>query len=63
LLQYISPSLVFLTAVFIFGEPTGFWKLFSFALIWVALAIYSWSAIREERHRKKAEEPALVGVE
>jgi chloramphenicol-sensitive protein RarD len=49
MLQYISPSLVFLTAVFMFKEPLDFWKLFSFVLIWVALAIYSWSAFREDR--------------
>lgn len=54
LLQYISPSLVFLTAVFMFGEPTGFWKILSFALIWLALAIYSYSTIREERERRRA---------
>jgi chloramphenicol-sensitive protein RarD len=54
LLQYISPSLVFLTAIFMFGEPTGFWKLLSFALIWTALAIYSYSTIREERERRRA---------
>lgn len=60
LMQYISPSLVFLTAVFVFKEPMDRWKLLSFVLIWVALAIYTVSAIREDRVRKIAanEEPA-----
>jgi chloramphenicol-sensitive protein RarD len=49
ILQFISPSLVFLTAIFMFGEPIDRWKLLSFALLWVALTIYSVSAIREER--------------
>jgi chloramphenicol-sensitive protein RarD len=44
LLQYISPTLVFLTAVFVFGEPMNVWRALSFVLIWLALAIYSWSA-------------------
>jgi chloramphenicol-sensitive protein RarD len=48
LLQYISPSLVFLTAVFIFHEQIDIWKLISFAIIWVALAIYSAATLREK---------------
>jgi chloramphenicol-sensitive protein RarD len=52
LLQYISPSLVFLTAVFIFGEPMDKWKLLSFVIIWVALAIFSVSTIRGGRSRR-----------
>lgn len=57
LLQYISPSLVFLTAVFIFGEHLNGWKLLSFAIIWIALAIFSVSAIRDERSRRQDIEP------
>ncbi len=56
LLQYISPSLVFLTAVFIFGEPMDKWKLLSFVIIWMALAIFSVSTIRGERSRRLAVE-------
>jgi chloramphenicol-sensitive protein RarD len=59
ILQYISPSLVFLTAVYMFGEPMDRWKLLSFACIWVALAIYSVSALRAEA-RKTADLPATV---
>ena len=57
LLQYISPSLVFLTAVFVFGEPLDGWKLLSFVIIWTALAIFSFSAIRDERQRRRDIEP------
>jgi len=49
LMQYISPSLVFLTAVFVFGEPMDKWKLASFVLIWTALAVFTISALREGR--------------
>ena len=49
LLQYISPSLVFLTAIYIFHEHIDMWKLASFAIIWVALIIYSVSSIKEHR--------------
>lgn len=57
LLQYISPSLVFLTAVFVFGEPLNGLKLASFVIIWIALAIFSVAAIRDERNRRQDIEP------
>jgi chloramphenicol-sensitive protein RarD len=49
LIQYMSPTLVFLTAVFVFHEHMDKWKLISFAIIWVALVIYTVSSLREER--------------
>jgi chloramphenicol-sensitive protein RarD len=58
LMQYISPSLVFLTAVFIFGEPMNAWRWLSFALLWVALAIYSYAALKEGRRMQEPQEPA-----
>jgi chloramphenicol-sensitive protein RarD len=42
LLQYIGPSLNFLIAIFIFNEVAQPLQLFSFALIWVGLAIFSY---------------------
>ena len=43
IMQYIAPTMVFLIAVFVFREPLGVWKMAAFALIWTALALYSWS--------------------
>ncbi|MEW9806677.1 EamA family transporter RarD [Mesorhizobium marinum] len=43
IMQYIAPTMVFLIAVFVFREPFGVWKMVAFALIWIALALYSWS--------------------
>lgn len=54
LLQYISPSLVFLTAVFVFGEPMSTLKLISFIIIWVALAIFSTAALKDDWTRRQA---------
>jgi chloramphenicol-sensitive protein RarD len=48
MMQYISPSLVFLTAVFVFGEPMSFWRWMSFVVIWIALALYTWASVRNE---------------
>jgi chloramphenicol-sensitive protein RarD len=58
LLQYISPSLVFLTAVFIFHEPINTLNLVSFVIIWIALAVFSVAAIRDERTRRQDAGPA-----
>jgi chloramphenicol-sensitive protein RarD len=41
IMQYIAPTMIFLTAVFIFGEPFSGVKLVAFCLIWTALVIYS----------------------
>ena len=41
-LQYLAPSLQFLQAVLLFGEPLDRWKIAGFACIWTALAIFSW---------------------
>jgi len=49
LLQYIAPSLIFLSAVFWLGEPMSFWRWVSFAMIWLALIVFSTSSLRAER--------------
>lgn len=43
IMQYISPTMIALIAVFIFGEPFGTGRIVAFALIWSALALYTWS--------------------
>lgn len=59
LLQYISPSLVFLTAVFSFGEPMNFYRWLSFGLIWIGLVVFTVSALRQDKARRIREaEPA-----
>jgi len=40
-LQYISPTIAILCAVFIFNETLDVYKIVSFCLIWLALAIIS----------------------
>ena len=49
MMQYIAPTMIFLTAVFVFGEPFGRGKLIAFVMIWVALAIYTWEMVRMAR--------------
>lgn len=51
-LQYLTPTLQFALGVWVFQEPFGLEKLLGFAVIWIALAIYSgegWWAARRRR--------------
>lgn len=48
-LQYIAPSLQFLLAVAVLGEPVSRTQLFSFACIWMALLVYSLDSLRAYR--------------
>ena len=46
LLQYLVPTLHFLTAVFAFGERFTAAHLVSFGCIWAGLAVYTWDGLR-----------------
>jgi chloramphenicol-sensitive protein RarD len=54
IMQYIAPTMIFIIAVFVFGEPFGTTKLIAFVLIWAALFIYSGSMLRSARARRVA---------
>lgn len=49
IMQYIAPTMIFLTATLVFHEPLGRAQLVAFAMIWVALAIYTASMVRQAR--------------
>ncbi len=49
MLMYINPSMQFLTAVWLFGEPLQNARLVSFGLIWLGLFVFSWSMWRKYR--------------
>lgn len=49
IMQYIAPTMIFLTAVFLFGEPFGQARMIAFPMIWLALLIYTVSMIRQAR--------------
>lgn len=46
ILQYIAPTMIFLTAVFVFDEPFGTARAVAFPMIWAALVIYTGSMLR-----------------
>jgi chloramphenicol-sensitive protein RarD len=49
ILQYISPTMIFLIAVFLFGEPFGTARMIAFPMIWAALAIYTAALVGQAR--------------
>ncbi|MBF0376613.1 MAG: EamA family transporter RarD [Desulfamplus sp.] len=51
-IQYLSPSITFLLAVFIYHEPFSHQRLITFILIWTALAIYSLDSFNAFRKRR-----------
>ncbi|SLN45801.1 EamA-like transporter family protein [Falsiruegeria litorea R37] len=53
-LQYINPTLQFMCAVVVFAEPFSQWHAIAFPLIWVALAVFSVSALRQDRAARRA---------
>jgi chloramphenicol-sensitive protein RarD len=49
LMQYIVPTLHFLMAVLVFGEPLSLAKLATFVLAWIGLAVVTVDALTRER--------------
>ena len=49
ILQYIAPTMIFLTATFVFHEPLGQAQLLAFGMIWVALVIYTSAMVVQAR--------------
>ncbi|MEX0276253.1 MAG: EamA family transporter RarD [Ruegeria sp.] len=49
ILQYIAPTMIFITAVAVFGEHIDRGRMIAFPLIWAALVVYSIPMIRQIR--------------
>lgn len=49
IMQYLTPTLVMLTAVFVFAEPVALGKMIAFPLIWAALILYTREVLRLRR--------------
>lgn len=53
ILGYVAPTIVFLSAVFLFHEPVDAARMVAFPMIWAALAIYSLALLREAGSRRR----------
>jgi chloramphenicol-sensitive protein RarD len=49
MVQYVGPTLQFLTGVFLLGEPMPAARWIGFAVIWLALALFTADAVRGRR--------------
>ncbi|MGR3630952.1 MAG: EamA family transporter RarD [Limimaricola soesokkakensis] len=54
ILQYIAPTMIFITAVLVFGEEFGMARRVAFPMIWLALVLYTGSMLRRPKRRKAA---------
>lgn len=54
LVQYINPTLQVLVATFVFRELFTVWHGIAFALIWLALGLYSAESLRQGRAARRA---------
>jgi chloramphenicol-sensitive protein RarD len=46
LIQYLAPTLQFAIGVLVYSEPMPASRLAGFALVWVALAVFTWDAVQ-----------------
>lgn len=53
IMQYIAPTMIFISAVFVFGEPFGKAQMIAFPLIWLALVVYTSSMIQQARAKNR----------
>ena len=53
-IQYLGPSIMFLLALFYYGEPVQAAKLVTFGFIWSALALFSWDGWRRSKQQRAA---------
>lgn len=50
--QYLTPTLVFALGLFVFGEPLNSVQLICFALIWTAIALFSFDLFSRRKRRR-----------
>ena len=55
MIQYVAPTLQFLVGVIVFGEAMPFERWVGFALVWVALVVFSVDQWRRSRSRRAAD--------
>ncbi|AVX03937.1 EamA family transporter RarD [Maritalea myrionectae] len=58
--QYIAPSMHFVFAVWLLGEPLNAARMFSFVLIWISLAIFTYDSFTRQRQASRARKKVLL---
>ncbi|WP_433612334.1 EamA family transporter RarD [Dactylosporangium sp. CA-139114] len=60
MLQYLTPTLQLIIGVAVFSEPLPAARLAGFAIVWLALAVFSWDAIRVARRSRARRDAAAA---
>jgi chloramphenicol-sensitive protein RarD len=63
LLQYLAPILQLACGVLIYGEPMPPARLAGFALVWLALAVFTWDGVRNMRAQSRSRPRSAVPLE
>ena len=58
-MQYLTPTLQFLLGLFFFQEPMAPARWFGFVMVWLALAILSFDALRQLTNRTRSTTPQI----
>lgn len=58
-LQYIAPSILFLLALFVYGEPFSLSKLVTFIFIWCALFLLAIDMLKDQRLKRRYKRMAI----
>jgi chloramphenicol-sensitive protein RarD len=59
LLQYLTPSMQLAIGVFVYGEPMPTLRLVGFAIVWLALAVFTVDSLRAARAYRRRVVPAV----
>jgi chloramphenicol-sensitive protein RarD len=59
LLQYLTPLMQLSIGVFVYGEPMPPVRLAGFAIVWVALAVFTADSLRSAHTSRRRSEPAV----
>jgi chloramphenicol-sensitive protein RarD len=63
LLQYVNPLMQLAIGVFVLGEPMPPARLVGFAIVWLALVVFTADTLRQARStRRDAAAPVPVGI-
>lgn len=58
MVQFLSPTIVFILGLFVFNEPLKPAQLACFLLIWAAIAVFMWDLWNQRRRRLAQQAPA-----
>ncbi len=58
--QYIGPSLMFLLAIFIYGEPLEEDRLITFGFVWAGLLLFSLDSMHDYRRQRRLKKQAAL---